>query len=223
MGRWCSAPTTSRCRAPGRRWRSTCSPRSISARLVSRRACARSTIRACRSGYAAGSPTRPPSPHCLPSGATAARPRPSRCSTASPARGPGGAGRAATSTARAMRARSSTSCAACSRASTPRPTRRSGSTPACTGPMASTVLPRATTSPTTTAARCSPPPPPTSGRSRTPASSRASPTIWSIRAASWICGCARRACSSTAPAPAPTSPVCAARTSRSRAAASRPA
>ena len=66
-------------------------------------------------------------------------------------------------------------------------------------------------------------PRPTSGRNRTPASSRASRTTWSIRAASWTCGCARRACSSTAPAPAPTSPACAARTSRSRAAAGRPA
>ncbi len=64
---------------------------------------------------------------------------------------------------------------------------------------------------------------PTSGRSRTPASSRASRTTWSIRAASWISGCARRACSNMAPAPAPTSRACAARTSRYRAAASRPA
>ncbi len=65
--------------------------------------------------------------------------------------------------------------------------------------------------------------PPTSIRSRTPASSSPSPTISSTKAASWICGCARRACSSTAPAPAPTSPTCAARASRCPAAASRPA
>ena len=45
-------------------------------------------------------------------------------------------------------------------------------------------------------------PAPTSIRSRTPASSSRSPTTSSTRAGSWICGCARRACSSTAPAPA---------------------
>ncbi len=47
--------------------------------------------------------------------------------------------------------------------------------------------------------------PPTSIRSRTPASSSRSPTTSSTKAASWTCGCARRACSNTAPAPAPTS------------------
>ena len=46
---------------------------------------------------------------------------------------------------------------------------------------------------------------PTSTRSRTPASSSRSTTTSSTRAGSWTCGCARRACSSTAPAPAPTS------------------
>ena len=64
---------------------------------------------------------------------------------------------------------------------------------------------------------------PTSIRSRTPASSSRSTTTSSTRAASWTCGCARRACSSTAPAPAPTSRGCAARASGSPAAASRPA
>ena len=64
-------------------------------------------------------------------------------------------------------------------------------------------------------------PPPTSGRSRTPASSRASRTTWSTRAASWTSGCARRACSNTARAPAPIFPACAAMRSRSPAAASR--
>ena len=44
-------------------------------------------------------------------------------------------------------------------------------------------------------------------------------TTSSTRAASWICGCARRACSSTAPAPARTSPRCAARARSCRAAA----
>src|SRR6201981_1433054 len=39
-----------------------------------------------------------------------------------------------------------------------------------------------------------------------PASSRASRTTSSTKAASWTCGCARRACSNMAPAPAPTSP-----------------
>ncbi len=65
--------------------------------------------------------------------------------------------------------------------------------------------------------------PRTSTRSRTPASSSRSPTTSSTRAASWTCGYARRACSSTARAPAPTSPRCAPKTSGSRAAASPPA
>src|ERR1700747_971087 len=43
-------------------------------------------------------------------------------------------------------------------------------------------------------------------RSRMPASSRASRTTSSTRAASWTFGFARRACSNMAPAPAPTSP-----------------
>ena len=43
---------------------------------------------------------------------------------------------------------------------------------------------------------------PTSIRSRMPASSSASQTIWSTKAASWICGRARRASSNTARAPA---------------------
>ena len=55
---------------------------------------------------------------------------------------------------------------------------------------------------------------PTSIRSRTPASSSRSPTTSSTRAASWTCGCARRACSNTAPAPARISPSCAARSER---------
>ena len=134
-----------------------------------------------------------------------ARPAPRRCSTGWPAPGPIGAGRAAISPARTMPAPSSTSCATCWPRRWRRPTRRNGSTPACTGPTASTARRRATSTSTRPPARCRPRPRPTSGRSRTPASSRASRTIWSTRAASWICGCARRACSSTARAPAPTS------------------
>ena len=60
-------------------------------------------------------------------------------------------------------------------------------------------------------------------RSRTPASSSRSPTTSSTRAASWTCGCARRACSNTAPAPARISRACAAKASGCRAAASPPA
>ena len=50
-----------------------------------------------------------------------------------------------------------------------------------------------------------------------------SPTTSSTRAASWICGCAKRACSNTAPAPARTFQNCAARARSYPAAASRPA
>ena len=67
-----------------------------------------------------------------------------------------------------------------------------------------------------------PRPRPTSGRSRTPASSRASRTTSSTRAGSWTCGSARRACSSTAPAPAPISPACGPTASGCRAAARAP-
>ena len=66
-----------------------------------------------------------------------------RCSTGSPAPGPIGAGRAAISTARTTRAPITTRCATCWRARSPRPIRRNGSTPACTGPMASTARARA--------------------------------------------------------------------------------
>ena len=45
-----------------------------------------------------------------------------------------------------------------------------------------------------------------------PASSSPSVMIWSMKAASWICGCAKRACSNTAPAPAPTFHISAAKT-----------
>src|SRR3981189_952967 len=54
------------------------------------------------------------------------------------------------------------------------------------------------------------PPAPRTPR-RTPASSRASRTTSSTRAASWTSGCVKRACSNTAPAPARTFHVCAAK------------
>ena len=60
---------------------------------------------------------------------------------------------------------------------------------------------------------------PTSTRSRMPASSSRSTTTSSTKAGSWTSGCARRACSSMAPAPARTSQTPAARTSRCQAAA----
>ena len=83
---------------------------------------------------------------------TAASRAPARSSIAWPAPGPTGAGRAATSTARKTPAPSTTSTATCWRRRSARPTRRSGSTPACTGPTASTVRARATGSSTTATA-----------------------------------------------------------------------
>ena len=80
--------------------------------------------------------------------ATAARPAPRRCSTGWQEPGPIGAGRAATSLPRTTPARSSTSCATCWRRRWPRRTRRNGSTPACTGPTASTARRRATSTST---------------------------------------------------------------------------
>ena len=77
--------------------------------------------------------------------ASSASSPPSRCSTGWPAPGPIGAGRAAISTAKRTRRPSSTSCATCWRRRCARPIRRNGSTPACTGPMASTGRARATT------------------------------------------------------------------------------
>ena len=102
-----------------------------------------------------------------------------------------------------------------------RRTRRSGSTPACTGPTASTARGRGTTTSTSPVGRADQVDlAPTSTRSRTPASSSRSPTTSSTTAGSWTSGPARRGSSSTAPAPAPTSPRSAARTSGSPAAAS---
>ena len=146
---------------------------------------------------------------------------PPMSSTGSPAPGPIGAGRAAISTARPTRRPSSTNCATCSPARSPRPIRRNGSTPACTGPMGSMVRARAIITSTTRREALPTRNPPTSIPSRMPVSSRPSRTISSMTAASWICGCARRACSNTARAPARTSRSCAARTRRFRAAANR--
>ena len=128
-------------------------------------------------------------PSCPRTSVTAARPAPRRCSTASPERWTywgwkGGYFAARGRCARVLRR----ACATCWRRRWRRRTRRSGSTPACTGPTASTARRRATSTSTRRPARSRPRPRPTSGRSPTPASSRASRTISSTRAASWICG-----------------------------------
>ena len=75
--------------------------------------------------------------------ATAPRSTPARSSIAWPAPGPIGAGRAAISPPRKTPSPSATSLPTCSPPSASRRTRRSGSTPACTGPMASTAPARA--------------------------------------------------------------------------------
>ena len=75
--------------------------------------------------------------------ATAPRPTRGRCSTGWPAPGPIGAGRAAISRPRTTRSPSATSSPTCSPPSAWRRTRRNGSTPACTGPTASTAPARA--------------------------------------------------------------------------------
>ncbi len=102
---------------------------------------------------------------------------------------------------------STTRCATCWPSRWARPTARNGSTPACTGPMASTARARVTSMSITRPASSSARPTPMSGRSPMPASSSRSTTIWSTKAGSWTCGCARRACSNTARAPAPISPT----------------
>ena len=132
--------------------------------------------------------------------------RRARSSTGWPAPGPTGAGRAATSPPRPTPAPTTTRCATCSRRRWARRTRRSGSTPACTGPTASTARGRGTSTSTSRRASSPSPPPPTSTRSRTPASSSRSATTSSTTAGSWTSGPARRGSSSTARAPAPTSP-----------------
>ena len=216
-------PITSRCRSSGRRSPPTCWRRNISARPACPRASARSRKKPCRPGCGAACPTTRRWPNCRRPSASSAKSPASRCSTGSPAPGPIGAGRAAISPPRPTRRRSSTSTATCWRCRWWHRTRRNGSTPACTGPTASTARARAISTSITRPASSSNPKPPTNIRSRTPASSSRSPTTSSTRAASWICGCARRACSNTAPAPARISPSSAAKARSCRAAAARPA
>ena len=74
--------------------------------------------------------------------APARRRTPARCSAGWRAAGPTGAGRAATSPPRPTPAPSTTRPATCWRRRWRRPTRRSGSTPACTGPTASRGRPQ---------------------------------------------------------------------------------
>ena len=90
-----------------------------------------------RPGLGAQCPTRRHWPSCPRRSATAVRATRGRCSTASPARGPTGASRVATSPPKRMRARSTTRCATCSPCRWRRRTARSGSTPACIGHTAS--------------------------------------------------------------------------------------
>jgi ribonucleoside-diphosphate reductase alpha chain len=71
---------------------------------------------------------------------------PAKSSTAWPGAGRTGGGSTATSPARRTRGPTTTRCATCSRARWPRPTARSGSTRACTGPTASRARRRATAS-----------------------------------------------------------------------------
>ena len=146
-----------------------------------------------------------------------------RSSTVSPAPGPIGAGRVVTSPRKTMRSPSATNSPTCSPPSASRRTRRNGSTPACTGPTASTAPARAISMSTPSPASSSSPSRPMSIRSRMPASSSPSRTTSSTRAASWTSGCARRACSNMAQVQARTSRICAARAKSSRAAAVRPA
>ena len=91
-----------------------------------------------RRSSGARSPTRRSSPSCPRRRASAARPARGRCSTGWPGPGPTGAGRAATSRPRSTRRPTTTRCATCWRRRWARRTRRSGSTPGCTGPTAST-------------------------------------------------------------------------------------
>ena len=98
---------------------------------------ARSRKRACRSGCGARSPTDRRwrrSRATISSARSATR---AKSSTGWPAAGPIGAGSTATSTRKTTRRSTTTRCARCSRVRSARPTRRSGSTPACTGRTAS--------------------------------------------------------------------------------------
>ena len=111
--------------------------------------------RTCRSGCGGVRRTRRPkrAPTLQTTSRARASARPRRCFTASPAPGPIGAGRPATSTANRMPAPSMTSSSPCWRSRSRRPTRRSGSTPGCIGPMASTARPRVTTTSISSRAR----------------------------------------------------------------------
>ena len=214
-----TAPSSSKrrictCPRSGHRSQQTSSRRSTSGRRACRSRCAASRKRASRSGC--GAPSRSPVPRSGPSATRAKR------FTASPGPGPTGAGNTATSMLRTTRAPSTTSSATCSPRSARRRTRRSGSTPACTGHTGSPDLHRATT--TSTWSRGSPPAPPapTSARSRTPASFSPWRTTSLTTAASWTSGRARHASSSTAPARDPTSRRSVARKSRFPAGDDRP-
>ena len=155
--------------------------------------------------------------------ASAARPARGRSSTGWPAPGPTGAGRAAISRPRTTPPPIIDEMRYMLAARWRRRTRRSGSTPGCTGPMASTGRARGITTSTSRRASWCARPAPTSTRSRMPASSSRSATTSSTRAASWICGTARRGSSNTARGRARIFLRCAPRTRRWAAAASPPA
>ena len=159
--RWCSRRRTSRSRPAGRRSPATSSPRNTSARPALPPGASRCPRTACRSGCGGAHRTRRPkrarAPRTQRMRPTTSRARanaqPRRCSIASPALGHTGAGRPATSTAKRMPALSMTSSSPCWRSRSRRPTRRSGSTLGCIGPMASTARPRVTTTSISSRAR----------------------------------------------------------------------
>ena len=134
--------------------------------------------------------------------AWAAKPTRAKCSTGWPAPGPIGVGRAIISRPRTTRAPSTTNTATCWPCRCARPIPRSGSTPACIGPTASTAPARGISMSTTPPASSPSQRPPTNIPSPTPASSSRSRMTWSATTASWICGCAKPGCSNTVLAPA---------------------
>ena len=144
---------------------------------------------------------------CPRASATAARPARGRCSTGWPAPGPTGAGRAAISPARRTRAPISTRCASCWRRRWRRRTAPQWFNTGLhwaygiDGPGQGHFYVDFETGRADPLGRA-----PTSIRSRMPASSSRWPTISSTTAASWTSGPARRGSSSTARAPARTSP-----------------
>ena len=153
--RRCSRRRTWRSRPAGRRSPAMSLPRSTSAKPASQRSASRCPRTACRNGCGGVRRTRRPkrAPTLQTTSRARASARPRRCFTASPAPGPIGAGRPATSTANRMPAPSMTSSSPCWRSRSRRPTRRSGSTPGCIGPMASTARPRVTTTSISSRAR----------------------------------------------------------------------